>query len=222
MFDCCTTLDDVLDNFLAATDSCEVTTVDLSAFDPSVFLDNPDLLIPDLESASISAGEILTVLSPAGTFVELNRVSFDNEIAYELEENSLLPGSIPANAVVNIPGDVFPAFNDVAILAVEEIANFTPSTGPIPATATFTWTPTSASAQSFMTLGLVTDFSMINDSFSSVTCSIVDDGSFTLPTDIQAQLGADFQAGNLAVSRTSVNTVISGNAAVIVTTVSII
>lgn len=205
-------LQEVIGEFVPSTDTCEVTTLNLTTPNPI----DEDTLIPDLEGTSISAGEVLTVTSPAGTFVELIRVQFGSEFDYELADGSTLPGPVPAGTVVNIPGDVFPAFNNIAVPTAENITNFAPNSVPISPSAEFTWTQPSNNAQSSIILVLTNDFSFANNEFTTVTCTLIDDGSFTLPTDIQTQLDPDFQATNLAVLRTSVNTVTQDNAAVIV------
>ena len=217
-------LQEVINAFDLGTDTCDVFTFDLtnppvpgeSTVEDTI---SPDL---DLDSNSISAGEVLTVISPAGTFAELIRVQSEDDIDYELADGSTLPGPIPAGTVLNIPGDVFPAFNNVPVPPAPDVMNFAPIAGPIPVSANYTWVPEPAGTLSGIVLSLISDFSLDDPftTFSSVSCILQDDGSFTLPADIQAQLGSDFQVGGLTVVRFGTNIVSQGNAALAVTTTS--
>ena len=198
-------------------DTCEVTTFDPDTFfgpdDPDPDPDDTDT--PEPESISVSAGEVLTVISPAGTFAELIRFQSGDDIDYELADGASLPGPVPAGTVVNIPGDVFPAFTGVAVPAASDLANFSPSSLPISVSDEFSWVPPSGSVTTFVFLSITGNFSPVNNSFTTVTCTLIDDGSFTFPADIQAELGSDFEAISVAAGRSGVNVVIQGNAAVI-------
>ena len=198
-------------------DTCEVTTFDPDTFfgpdDPDPDTDDTDT--PEPESISVSAGEVLTVISPAGTFAELIRIQSDDEIDYELADGIPLPGPVPTGTVLNIPGDVFPAFTDVAIPSAPNLANFSPSSLPISVTDEFTWVTPTGTLPTSVFLAITGDFTLANNSFSSVSCSLVDDGSFTLPADIQAELGSDFEAIGVAAGRVGLNIVTQGNAAVV-------
>ena len=202
-------------DFFQDMDACEVSTIDPSTFDPDDT--DPDVTdTDDLESIQVSAGEVLTVISPAGTFAELVRFQSDDEIDYELADGAPLPGPVPTGTVVNIPGDVFPAFTGVAIPAAANLANLSPSSLPISVSDEFTWTPTSGTIPTFVFLVISGNFSLANNSITNVTCTLIDDGSFTLPADIQAELlGLDFDAIGVAAGRSGLNIVTQGNAAVV-------
>ena len=201
-------------DFFQDMDACEVSTIDPSTFDPDDT--DPDVTdTDDLESIQVSAGEVLTVISPAGTFAELVRFQSDDEIDYELADGAPLPGPVPTGTVVNIPGDVFPAFTGVAVPAVADLNNFSPSALPVSISDEFTWSPPSGPVTTFVFLLISGDFSLADNSITSVSCTLMDDGSFTLPADIQAELGSDFEAVGVAAGRSGLNVVTQGNAAVI-------
>ena len=199
-------------DFFPDVDTCEVVTFDPDTFDPN---DTDPDDTETFESTSVSAGEVLTVISPAGTFAELIRIQSDDEIDYELADGIPLPGPVPTGTVLNIPGDVFPAFTDVAIPSAPNLANFSPSSLPISVTDEFTWVTPTGTLPTSVFLAITGDFTLANNSFSSVSCSLVDDGSFTLPADIQAELGSDFEAIGVAAGRVGLNIVTQGNAAVV-------
>ena len=208
------TLDTVSD-LLSDTDTCAVNKIDLETFDPDD-IDDTDTSEQGPEFISVSAGEVLTVISPAGTFTELTRNQFGDEIEYEVGNGEFIPGPVTAGTVINIPGDVFPAFDEVAIPVVDGLSNFSPSSLPISTSYNFTWTPPAENTSSFVILVLLSDPSSTNSTFSSATCILIDDGSFTLPAGIQSELGPDFEVASLGVVRTELNIVTQGDAAVIV------
>jgi hypothetical protein len=168
----------------AGTDVC---IVDSPADDDEAFDLDFDLDVNF--GTSISAGETLIVTSPAGTYTTLIRQSFTNPIdassflIYAPEQGEL-NGTPPSALVVDIPGDVFPAFANTAIPDIPPaLTDFSPAVGaPAPLDTTYTWTPSGvASAR----VSLEIDGGAEQP---SVECYLADDGSFALPADIAAQL----------------------------------
>jgi len=168
----------------AGTDVC---IVDSPADDDEAFDLDFDLDVNF--GTSISAGETLIVTSPAGTYTTLIRQSFTNPIdassflIYAPEQGEL-NGTPPSALVVDIPGDVFPAFANTAIPDIPPaLTDFSPAVGaPAPLDTTYTWTPSGvASAR----VSLEIDGGAEQP---SVECYLADDGSFALPADIVAQL----------------------------------
>ncbi len=147
-----------------------------------------DLIDPDFDDfleQTISAGQILTLTSPMGTFATLERNSLTipsgTVIAYLLPGESV-SGMPPAGLTLDIPGDVFPMFSNVTIPEVPApLTDFSPPTDDsVDVTTTFSWTP-SGVADARVSLSLDSDAESIN-------CLLVDDGSFTLPDSVTAQL----------------------------------
>jgi len=212
-------------NFVPGSDSCLVTD---SVFD----ITNPN--IPDIEglsNGSISAGEVITVTSPTGTFAELVRQDQDGFISYEPAGN--LPGAIPAGTVIDIPGDDFPAFSNVAVPMVAALTNVEASTGDsLEADSTITW---GAGSDSNSTLSLSASVQILPDftdpnfditnfdptlEITSINCTIVDDGNFSFPASIRSQLGDGFSANSFSLTRDGVTFEQNGNAFLAITSSS--
>lgn len=210
------------------TDMCEVIDFD-TTLDPDFPLDLEGIIFDP-----VSAGEIITLTSPAGTFTEFERMQeqLNTELfsLYQVPGDGSLPGPLPANTVIDIPGDEFPAFTNVATPIVPPLTAFTSSTGQsVTAGSTFTWNG-NPSGDSFINLSATVipifdpttftdpnlDLTDISFSVRTLSCSLVDDGSFSLPASIQAELGADFNA-DLAVSRTGLRFERNGDALLTVT-----
>jgi len=171
----------------------------------------------------VSAGDVITLTSPAGTFAELVKMDDGNFISYEIEGGGNLPGAVPAGTIVDIPGDVFPAFLNVAVPNVAALTNVTSSTGStLTASTTVTW-DASPGTGSYMNLNasstILPDFTDPNIDLDSITvtvisvdCTILDDGSFSFPAEIAAQMGNNFMAENFNLSRSGFTFEQRGNA----------
>jgi len=154
----------------------------------------------------ISAGDTLVLSSPLGTFATLDKRDDDQGVFYTSAD---MLDNIPADLTLDIPGDTFPAFANVAVPDSISIDDFDHSTDNITATSVFTWTPT-GSANSFLYLDM---------SFGStlVECQVVDDGNFSLPEETVAQIG---ELTDGTVENASIDTSVleqSGNALLLVT-----
>lgn len=145
----------------------------------------------DYLDQTISAGQTLTFTSPAGTYATLARQTATNPfdggtlLLYELPGDALA-GMPPAGLTLDIPGDVFPAFSRVAVPDMPApLTDFSPPIGDsASANTAFSWTPSSV-AGALVSLGL-------NSDVESIDCLLVDDGRFTLPDSVTAQLTGTF------------------------------
>ncbi len=142
--------------------------------------------------ATVSAGETMTFTSPAGTYVTLERQTLNNPslgtlIAYTTPLADALAGLPPAGLTFDIPGDVFPAFSNVAVPDLPTpLTDFSPPlSGVVDASTVFSWT-SSGVASAVVTLEIVSDAESIN-------CLLVDDGNFTLPASLTEQLTGTFE-----------------------------
>jgi len=73
-------------------------------------------------ATSISAGEAIVISSAEGTFTTLvSQLTQQDEIGYSEFTG---PTPIPTDLTVDIPGDTFPAFANIAIPAVSAVENF--------------------------------------------------------------------------------------------------
>lgn len=157
------------------------------------------------DRVAISAGESLVLTSPLGTFATLNR-AMDGDSIFYLENDGL--DNIPAELTLDIPGDAFPAFSNLAIPEATDITDLSVSEVVLTDTSTFTWTPI-GSSNTILALDLDYESAVIS-------CEIVDDGSFTLPADIVDQTGPlsdGFVSFSYVISQ---NLVQSGNALMMV------
>ena len=193
-------------DFFQDVDTCKISLI------------GQDSIGTDSESITVSAGEVLTAISPAGSFVELNRIEALSGFDYVLADGADYSGIVPVGTVVNIPGDVFPAFTEIDVPVVDELANLTPNSLPISGSTNFNWTPPAENVTSSIRFRLTSEPSPINTFITEVDCTVIDDGSFTFPADTQAVLGPDFEAVVVSVSRTGLNLVTQGNAALLVFT----
>jgi len=160
------------------------------------------------ESINISAGEVLTLTSPAGSFAELTR---DDSLLYSADGGFIASG-LPASLTVDIPGDVFPAFSNVSVPVVQPFTLTAPAAGQLITTGTnFIWA-TGNNPNAYIQISA-------SGQAADVVCTVRDDGSFTFPTDVQNELGSGFTSQFFTVSREAQNTVQSGNA-VLVTSAS--
>ncbi len=162
----------------------------------------------------VSAGETLTFTSPAGTYVTLERQTLNNPtvgtlVAYTLPiPGDVLAGLPPAGLTLDIPGDVFPAFSNVAVPDLPTpLTDFSPSIGrPVGASTAFSWT-SSGVAGAGVLLELVSNAESIN-------CLLVDDGNFTLPASVTDQLTGTF-AGTVDVVDREATALVSSEDAVL-------
>lgn len=200
-----------------SSDICEVRE-NVSFLDDEEDIDftniNPGNII------SISAGETVTFTSPAGTFATLNRESGFGFIGYNLELDS--GTTLPADLTVDIPGDQFPAFANVAVPPVQLLTGVSVSSGNVVnANSTFTW-DAGTDPNSRISISANTDFDFANlltSTRTEVDCYVLDDGAFNFPASIQAQLGS-FSATEVYVSRSNVTFLRNGNALLVVSSYS--
>lgn len=182
-------------------DTCTVEVVDTSV--PG------DIDIPDnfngVGFQTVSAGEVITISSPAGSYAELQRASAFGFTFYQQDEGAVLTPPVPEGLTLNIPGDVFPAVSNLAYPTVQPLVITGPAAfEPITANTTFTWVA-----------GSNPNAAVIISAFagtSSLDCIVADDGSFTIPAATQAQLGAGFSAFSFFMDRDVFDLVPVGNA----------
>ena len=139
---------------------------------------------------SVSAGEVITLTSAAGSYAELARLSMQTGIGYVNLSDLAYP--TPDTLLVSVPGDAFsPAA--VSIARPSPVAGLTLSDAQVVDTgAAFQWT----ASQSNDTL-VKFDFDVQGNEDIFVTCTATDTGEFTLPnnvsTDASSLAGTDVQ-----------------------------
>lgn len=180
-------IDDIL---FVTSELCEVTTSD--DFDD----------IEDSPFDTVSAGDNIVISSPAGTFVTLVPELDDGDLAYDVEDGATVPSPLPSGLTVDIPGDVFPAFSNVAVPDVDPLTGVETSG---PDNMSVSWNPGSND-------GPILAISVIDiTSGAGATCFTADDGEFSFPADVQAELDADFTASAISLIRLDNNIVSQGD-----------
>lgn len=158
----------------------------------------PNIEGVDADFTSLTAGDVITITSPAGTYASLTQQTAFGNAVYLSETDLQSPP--PSGLVADIPGGQFPAFANVAIPDVVAIGGVSPALNTaVDGSTTFTWTAgTNANARILINV-------------DNVDCVLLDDGSFTLPANIVAQTDSNFGSFGYSIERTAVRLVQSGN-----------
>ena len=174
-------------SFNPPLDTCEVTQTE--PVEPGEF-EIPDIEGITAQITTISAGETIQLTSSAGTFAELQRETISGFTFYRPTVDSIA-GPIPGDLILDIPGDVFPMFANVAIPNVGGFVLTEPASGvPVTPASAFAWNagtdPNSFVSIEAVSLDISTGTSLIVD------CVVADDGAFAFPAATQAEMGAGF------------------------------
>jgi len=176
------------------------------------FVGQVEDFVPDeLEAAAddatfISVGEVITLSGPSGSIGELQRASIGSSfIIYNGEVQTTEITS--SGLTLDLPGDEFPAFSSVSVPDVtpfsltSELTTVGPFDTGVSIDSTFEWEP-ALNEESRITLSTDTTFTsnlFDGERRAVISCILVDDGSFTLPADLQSQL-IDFAFTELSFS----------------------
>lgn len=163
-------------------DRCEVELAD----ETLLISDEPPIDIDTELFKYISAGEVLTLSSPAGTYAELQRNIESEVIYYAVPGDREISGDLPSQLTVSIPGDEFPSFTDVSIPEVQLLQVLNADS-----LSTFNRDTTTEWVASGESNSLIYFNVTLDEKF--VTCRLLDDGNFTLPDNIKAIFPADAQ-----------------------------
>jgi len=169
------------------------------------------------DSITVSAGEVLPMISNAGTFMQLNRNAFDELIFYSADPASV-DGALPGSLSIDIPGDVYPAFANVALPVVQSLSVIAPVTdAAITPETTFIW------SAGFQPDAYITITANIFDGTvgRSVSCTVVDDGNFNFPQEIRDEMGEDFLSLDFIIARYLQTREVRGNALLLKTAISV-
>lgn len=150
------------------------------------------------EYTSVSAGEVLTLTSAAGSYGEMGRLEIQGGIGYISLD--ALPSPSPETLVASVPGDVFSAAS-VSIEKPQIVEGLTLAEAQVvPMGTAIQWT----ASESNDTL-VTSNFDVQGNEDIFVTCTMVDDGEFIVPntvfTDASTILGSDAQLVFSGVSR---------------------
>lgn len=161
----------------------------------------------------ISAGDSLVLTDDNGTYATLQRTNGLSGPAYVPETD--LNQSAGTNLSITIPGDQFAAFPSIAVPEVPAFQLTTPANDANTGVSTFfQWVPNDVpgSIVELYTSG----FSSVANETIFIGCSLVDDGLFGFPEDIQAQMGTSFDDDWTTLLRIAYNVAADGDAMVFV------
>lgn len=183
----------LIEQFRPGEDTCEVSSVEIGSTneipDFTATLEGPGVNM-------ISAGQVLTISSPAGSYAELLRDQTFGFIFYSIEDELELSAPAPNNLSISIPGDEFAAFTNIALPAIEPLQVSSPGISEaITASTVFSWTG-SSNPDSFIEIYAVGRAATSNR-LVTVDCEVIDDGSFEFSAATQAELGAFDATGSV-------------------------
>ncbi len=132
----------------------------------------------------ISGGESVTINTAAGTFFTMDRQINEStgNVFYETIDG--VPGPMPADATLSIPGDVFPTVAAYPLGEPELLVRLSPELDESPAADTlYSWVPGNSSAYARV------DFKELDAEGEFIRflgfCEMVDDGNFELTPDMR-------------------------------------
>lgn len=186
-----------------AIDTCKLRIT------PSIPTDVGAIGFPNAQFNFVSAGDTFTLTSDAGIYATVN---------YSDRRFKIAPYPVPDNLTLDIPGQVFPAFNGITVPTVVKVKNFKPRyKQPLTADTPITWDSTGISGHSIY-LKVFDIFA--SDKVVDLYCRMADDGSFALPADIvtalNSSLGAGFELDGAKQDVVSMNVIVQGDAFLVV------
>jgi len=209
---------DLVDAALGAVDQCFVGLAGGGGFVESLEF---QLNLPGIDQQSISAGEIITLSSAEGSYGELEQSEQFGFISYAPQ--TALGSPSPDTIVVDIPGDAFPAFSNIAAPRPAVVGGLNPDIGgTITSSANvFAWTPTGVTGSTVTIRAGEADFDPLG--FQVILgCRVIDDGSFTIPESTISRLNSQFGTTSWSLALESVESEVNmvqqnGGAIVLVT-----
>ena len=173
---------------------CEVKHQTLEEFDTATSVDLSTLL----ESDFISAGDVLTITSPAGTWAELPQ-DIDSfwEGFYDTDSIERDLGVLPAMSTLDIPGDTFPQIGSVALLSPELLTSVAYRENGMPLAQTDLVTPNTSvhwdRASTTTNSMIVISFSTYDDAgISFAQCVVEDNGQYQFPASVRENMDATY------------------------------
>jgi hypothetical protein len=211
----------IKDNLIPTSDSCEV--INAGTFPDDFEIPDFDGITASIET--ISAGETIVFSATGGTYATLMRETLFSFTFYTSENP--VAGLIPTGLVVDIPGDVFPAFSNITVPNAGDLVVSSPAQGDfVTPDTTFTWV-TSSDSDSYIEIAAIS-FDFMSGAVVNVNCEVIDDGSFTFPSATKDEMGSGFSskfeefdfAGTATLTRTATKIVEQNNAILFITSSS--
>lgn len=188
-----------------STASCQVQSDDTIDFEElSVgFVPN----VPGTGKVSVSAGESILLTSEAGTYAALQEQPTSVFLFYDLDDmQALSSGPVPASLTLDIPGsEEIAAFSSVPVPGVTSLSGTsTGEASEISVSTRFSWEASGDPAAMIRIFTSTAGGFFLEDGVT-VTCVVPDNGSFSFPASIQAELGSDFRGTEPLISRVVVD-----------------
>lgn len=180
---------------------------DISSFDSLIF---PEVSESQNNGRLISAGKTLIVSSPDGTLLTLVP-GMQSVLGYYGNESLTLSTDMTLDISGN---DDFPAFSNVAIPDAPTLENFDHLDRQLTQDSTLSWT---GSNNPDTQLNITISSDELTYANSSIDCTIIDDGTFKLPTEVVSKIG-NFSNGSVVYggNRLTVNIVQSGSTLLVI------
>lgn len=211
-------------------DTCRVT-VDSADDSRDVGIEEPVIFDESSNSRSVSAGNVLIVSTPSGSWPDLVLINDDDgQSSYTFGTDTSALGGFPEGSVLNVSGDEFPEFSNLPIPFVPPLTDVAVSNtgtvfnsvgGIITPESTITWAlPDSSASQNIISVGVFENKSDIFtgiDALISISCFTTDSGEFSFPENVQQLLTRYLiTADSISISRFGINSVTKDDAAVVV------
>ncbi|MEM7255938.1 MAG: hypothetical protein AAF404_00975 [Pseudomonadota bacterium] len=197
---------EVLEFFVPESDLCEVSRYN-AAFPPG-----GAFKIYDQEPTLISSGSNITLTSGADVYANLERQIVEGTgLVYR--SNSALDENIPDNLVLNIPGEVFPGFANVALSNVPQLQVSAP-TDTVTENTEFVW---NANTDPLSVFEIYAGYnSPETNQVIEIGCTVIDDGQFSFSEATRGELGEGFTADWFSYLRVVYDVAESGDALLLV------
>lgn len=156
-----------------------------------------------LESELVSAGEVLTITSPAGTWAELQEDSDSFYTGlYDTYSTSNDMGMLPMDSTMDVPGDTFPQVSDIVLLTPELLTNVEFLENGIPIAQSDLVTPNTTilwdKARTSTNSMIIVSYSNIDSpDFSTTHCFVEDTGRFEFPANIRALMDESYASHHI-------------------------
>jgi len=166
-------------------------------------------------SRDISAGEVLVLTSPEGTFTELPREISDDRISYSAPPQGWVTSGLPTSLTLDIPGDEFPAFSNVDIPVIQPFNLLSPIQDEfVNADTEFSWTAGNNPDAYIQFSG----FGDNDENRVFALCTMRDDGSFSFSPSTINEMGPGIEFQRFSVGRQVRATYVDGISTLIVST----
>lgn len=176
----------------------DVCEVDVESMDFSDLDFEPPEIGSTVGVDMVSAGDVLTLMSSAGSYLELVQQNYA-DLTFYAPQPAYVDGPMPAQLTLNIPGAEFPQFANISMPTVQSFVMTAPDVySPILPSTRFTWTAGS-NPDAFVEISVASPNS--NGTMTYVDCTVRDDGAFSFPAQTQAEMGANFVDFGVEASR---------------------